>query len=379
MTFSWAITAMFAYFIFQTSLPTALVIGACLAPTDPVLAASVLGESRFAKRVPKRLRNLLSAESACNDGVSFPFIYIGLVALKYADNTGEALKEWFLITVLWQCTMGLLIGLILGRCANRLLRFSDERDYISQPSFIVFYLLLAILSVGIGSVLGSDDFLIAFGAGVGFAHDGWFAKKTKSVSFPTTIDLLLNSSLFVLFGAIIDWTQFSPQDITPHCGAWQLILFLVLVLLFRRIPIIYALKRYIPDLRTYREALFCGHFGAMGAGALFLAMEARAQLETGTSLPLGKPLMPSPPYSEKEKAIWLVWPVVCFVVLGSTMVHGFSVAAISVGGHFSRPKGERTPLIAGQEDALSAMEHESGGGESEPDVSGEEDEAGETS
>lgn len=47
-----------------------------------------------------------------------------------------------------------------------------------------------------------------------------------------------------------------------------------------------AVKRIIPDIRTYREALFCGRFGPMGLEALFLAMEARAQLERGTSLPL---------------------------------------------------------------------------------------------
>jgi NhaP-type Na+/H+ or K+/H+ antiporter len=174
MTFSWAITALFAYFIFQTNFPTALIIGACLAPTDPVLAASVLSKSRFSQRVPKRLKHLLSAESACNDGISFPFLYIGLVALKFS-SPGEAIKEWFLITVLWQCVFGIIMGLIIGNCANRLLRFSDQRGYITKPSFIVFYLLLAILCVGIGSILGSDDFLVAFGAGVGFAHDGWFA------------------------------------------------------------------------------------------------------------------------------------------------------------------------------------------------------------
>ena len=113
----------------------------------------------------------------------------------------------------------------------------------------------------------------------------------------------------------------------------------------------------------------------MGVGALFLAMEARAQLETGTSLPLGKPLPPSPPFSDKEKAIWLLWPVVCFIVLGSTMVHGLSVVVISIGGHFRRPKGERAPLIATEEDGLDDMEHDGGGGESEPSVSGTEDES----
>jgi NhaP-type Na+/H+ or K+/H+ antiporter len=49
----------------------------------------------------------------------------------------------------------------------------------------------------------------------------------------------------------------------------------------------------IPGLRTYREALFCGHFGPMGVGALFLTMEARGELETnGSSVPFGKSGLP---------------------------------------------------------------------------------------
>lgn len=375
MAFSWAITSLFAALIFNTSIPTALIIGACLSPTDPVLAASVLSNSRFSNRVPRRLKHLLSAESACNDGVSFPFLYIGLFTLNF-PGTGEAFKNWFFITVLYQCILGLSIGLVIGKIFNRVLRFSESREYISEPSFVVFYLLLAVLSVGVGSTLGLDDFLVAFGAGVGFAHDGWFRKKSREAPFPLILDMVLNSSMFVLFGAFIPWSTFSPQEITPGLGPWELFLFLVLVLLFRRIPIVLALKRWIPDLRTYREALFCGHFGPMGVGALFLAIEARAQLGTGTSHPLPKPDIPTLPYSEKEKAIALIWPVICFLVLGSTMVHGLSVAAVSLGSHYGRPKGERAPLIAGEVDGLEGMEHEGGGGESEPSVSGTDDEIG---
>ena len=51
MTFSFLITAMFVYLILHTPFTTALIISACLAPTDPVLAASVLAESRFSSRV----------------------------------------------------------------------------------------------------------------------------------------------------------------------------------------------------------------------------------------------------------------------------------------------------------------------------------------
>ena len=107
----------------------------------------------------------------------------------------------------------------------------------------------------------------------------------------------------------------------------------------------------------------------MGLGALFLVIEARAMLENGTSVP-----DPHPPEENEHKvAIETVWPVVCFVILGSTMVHGLSVAAISVASHFSRRQGERAPLIGQESDALYGMVHGDGDGESEPSVSGDED------
>lgn len=270
--------------IFGTDFPTALVVAACLTPTDPVLSASILSNSQFSERVPKRLKDMLSAETGCNDGMSFPFLFVGLELLKNATN-GEAFKEWFLITILWQCILGTIIGLVLGTLFNRLLRISESRGYIDEAGLTVFYLLLAILSVGIASTLSIDDFLVAFGAGYGFARDGWFSKKIKGVHLPDIIDLLLNSAMFVYLGTIIPWYAFSPQSITPWITPGRLVGFLVCVLLFRRIPVMLASYRWIPDIRTLREALFCGHFGPMGLGGIFLAIEARAQLENGTSKP----------------------------------------------------------------------------------------------
>jgi sodium/hydrogen antiporter len=264
------------------------------------------------------------------------------------------------------------LGFFIGRIANRTLRFCEDRDYIGCASFIVFYPLLAILSIGVDSTLGSDDSLVAFGAGIGFANNGWFAAETKTTRFPVIINLLHNSSMFVYFGADIPWEHSAPRDITPHLGTWQLVLFLVLVLLFRRITIMLAVKRIVPDIRTYREALFCGHFGPMGFGSLFLAMKAGAQLEIGTSLPLPAPLHRKLPYSEKASAVELIWPVICFIVLGSTTVRGLSVAAISIGGHYSRKDGQRAPLIGAETEALHGMDHRSDEGDSEPSISGDE-------
>ncbi len=366
MTGGWIVCAWLVWLLFDTSIPTAMVIGACLTPTDPVLAASMLSNSQFSTRVPNRLKHMLSAESGCNDGISFPFIYIGLYIL--IENTaGDIAKEWFLITILWQCAFGISLGLFIGVLANWLLRFSDARKMIGSPSYLVFYLLLAFFSIGVASTLGVDDFLVAFGAGLGFARDGWFRSKTHEAHLPNVIDLLQNSSLFVYFGAIIPWSAFSEG---PHLSVGRLIALLILILLFRRLPFVLALKAWIPDIHTYREALFCGHFGPMGVGALFLAIEARAQLETGTSLPL--PYPPLKGHLKHRETIEMIWPMICFIVLGSTMVHGLSTAVISVGSHFSRHKHNRADFPGGETEALGAMEHEIGDGDSEP--SSEEDE-----
>lgn len=367
MTFSWLVTAGLITLMIQVPFKTSLVISACLAPTDPVLAASVLAESRFSRRIPKRLRNMLSAESASNDGVSFPFLYAGLYAIL-EKSPDLAIREWFLSTILWQCVLGTLIGLVIGYCSNRALRFSDKNNYIAFPSFFVFYFLLAVFSIGVSSLIDVDDFLVAFGAGIGFANDGWFANKTHKTHLPDTIDLLLNSAMFVYFGAIIPWAQLTSASTEASLGPGRLVGLLALIIFFRRIPVVLALKRWIPDIKTYREALFCGHFGPMGLGALFLVIEARAELENSNSLPDGHP----PDHSPYKAAIDVIWPVVCSIILGSTMIHGLSVVTISVASHYSKGQGERAPLLGAETDHLDGMIYEGGNGESEPSVSGDE-------
>lgn len=367
MTVSWLVTALFVFLLLNTSPSIAFTISACLSPTDPVLAASVLAESRFSNRVPRRLRHLLAAESGCNDGVSFPFLFATLYPVIAASPL-LAVRDWILTTIFYQCLLGLAIGALLGLIANRALRLACERHYISPSSFLVFYFLLAIFAIGLASTIGSDDYLVAFGTGTAFGWDGWFGKRTKQAHLPQILDLILNASMFVYFGAVIPWKEFSPRaGLTPDITPLRLAALLILILLFRRIPIVLALKRINPDIHTYGEALFCGHFGPMGLGALFLAIVARAQLETGTSVP---PPHPKPDAANRV-AVATVWPVVCFVVLGSIVVHGFSALAISIVGHFSRKEEDRAPLLGAEEDPLYGMAHDANIGDSEPSVSGD--------
>jgi NhaP-type Na+/H+ or K+/H+ antiporter len=113
MIWGWLACAILLMLFLRIGFPTAMVIAACLTPTDPVLAASVLQNSQFSTRIPARLRNLLSAESGCNDGMSFPFVYMGLSILTRA-GLGATFEKWFLITILWQCVVGVVVGTVIG-------------------------------------------------------------------------------------------------------------------------------------------------------------------------------------------------------------------------------------------------------------------------
>ena len=356
MAVGWLVCAALVHAMFPVSVPAALVVAACLTPTDPVLAASVLGESRFSARVPPRLRHLLAAESGSNDGTSFPFLYVGLSALTRA-TFGASVKKWVFITILWQCGLGILIGLVIGAAANRILRFAYARDLVGNASYLVFYLLLALFGTGVASTLGLDDFLLAFSAGLAFSRDGWFPAKTAENVLPTVVDLQLNSIMFVLFGAAIPWTDFRDSGF-PGLTVGKLFALLALILVFRRLPIVLLLKPTIPDIKTWREALFAGHFGPIGVGALFLSIEARAQLETDTSLPL--PYPPPRDTLDHPRVVAMIWPVICFIVLGSVVVHGLSPLAISLVSQLQKQRSgrmERQPLIAAsaQTDVFDSM------------------------
>ncbi|ETN45676.1 uncharacterized protein HMPREF1541_09509 [Cyphellophora europaea CBS 101466] len=351
MVFGWLVCTAIIYFVLGVSFKTALIVAACLTPTDPVLSASVLGEARFSQRIPKRVRHILSAESGCNDGSAFPLIYAGLYA-ALSKSAGEGVKEWFLNVIIWQCGVGIAIGVLLGYTANRALRFAETRNMTQESALFVFYFLLAFFNVGVGSTLGLDDFLVCFSAGQAFCWDGWFAEKTHKMKLPSIIDLLLNSTMFVYFGSIIPWQKFHG-----NLSAGRLTLVAVMVLLFRRLPAILALKRFIPEIRTWHEALFAGHFGPMGVAAIFLAMEARARLETGTSI-----VLPHPPkdLDHHEETIQEVWPIISYVVLWSVMIHGFSAVVMAAIGHFSRHEKERHPLLGSETGRLYGMANEDG-------------------
>ncbi|KAL6709200.1 Na+/H+ antiporter [Coniothyrium glycines] len=329
MTFGWLITSLFIWGLFSSHLNwlDSLCIAACVTATDPVLASSVVGKGKFAKRVPKHLRDLLSAESGCNDGMAFPFVYLAVYLIRYRPDASKVAYHWICYTILYECVFGAVYGVIIGYAARRAIRYAHEKDLIDRESFLVFYFVLALWCAGSGALLGLDDLLVGFACGVGFSNDGWFLEKTEETHVSNVIDLLINLAFFVYFGAIIPWEQFNQYDLIG-LQPWRLVVLGLLVLFFRRIPIMLMLKPVIPDIKTWREASFAGHFGPIGVGGLFVAILARAELETETTTPLA--VLPEEGF-EHLNIIEMIWPITCFLVIVSIIVHGSSIAVFTLG------------------------------------------------
>lgn len=329
MTWGWLITSLFVWWLVPTlNWLEGLVCAACVTATDPVLASSVVGKGKFSRRVPKHLRDLLSAESGCNDGMAFPFIYLSVYLVRFHLNGAQVTKHWFCNIILYECIFGAFYGVVLGYAARRLIRFAEEKNLIDRESFLAFYFVLALFCAGSGSLLGLDDLLVGFSAGVGFSNDGWFTEKTEESHVSNVIDLLLNLAFFVYFGSIIPWHSYNDSSI--GLDAWRLVVIAILVIFFRRIPAMLLLKPVIPDLKTWREAWFAGHFGPIGVGAIFAAILARAEMEHEGAEPLPREELPRPG-SDRYYIVQVIWPLTTFMVISSIIVHGSSIAVFMLG------------------------------------------------
>ena len=158
------------------------------------------------------------------------------------------------------------------------MKFCERKDLIDRQSYVAQYVSLAMFVIGVTTLLGSDDLLAAFACGTAFAWDGFFNRQTEQSVFSSVIDLLFNIAAFVFIGAWMPFNEFSNDELT--LSVWRLIVIAILVLLLRRLPIMLALYKFIPDVKTFREAVFSGHFGPIGVGAVFISTLAAEKLPT---------------------------------------------------------------------------------------------------
>ncbi|KAG9124548.1 hypothetical protein FRC07_011171 [Ceratobasidium sp. 392] len=320
MTYGWFISAALIYALIPNlNFLSSLVVAACLTPTDPILAAAVVGGKYADKHVPKHLTDLLKAESGCNGEF-----------LPHASHAGKvAVGEWFYVTWLYEVALGIAFGAVLGFCFRHLMKFCERRDLIDRQSYVAQYVSLAILTIGATTLLGSDDLLAAFACGTAFAWDGWFNRQTEESMFSNVIDLLFNCACFIFIGAWIPFEDFNAPELS--ISVWRLIVLGILVVLLRRLPIMLLLYKFIPDVHTLRECIFAGHFGPMGVGAVFISTLAATKLPEPLEIEPNGELVGGGHPQQVDYLGHSIQPIVAFMVLISIMIHGLSIPFFSLG------------------------------------------------
>jgi NhaP-type Na+/H+ or K+/H+ antiporter len=156
-----ALVAAFAHWTLAMPWGAAILIGAMLAPTDPVLATDVQvrrpGDN-------DRLRFGLTAEAGLNDGTAFPFVMLGLGLLGLHD-IGDG-GRWLLVDVVWASVAGVALGAVLGAGVARLV--FTLRVHRRETRFMDDFLGLGLIALtnGLALAISAYAFLAVFAAAV---------------------------------------------------------------------------------------------------------------------------------------------------------------------------------------------------------------------
>lgn len=273
----------------------AVLLGAVLAPTDPVLASDVqVAPPGQGGEDPVRFA--LTSEAGLNDGLAFPFVWLA-VALALA--TGAAPMDWgrwLAFDLLWRVGGGVAIGWLVGYVLMRLI-FRGERDAsLSSTSDGLAALAITLTVYGIAEMCSAYGFLAVFVAAVvirHYEHDHDYHEALHS--FAEQCERVLVAVLLILFGGALANGILSALS-------WQEIAFaLVFVLLVR--PLAGFASLFASGIRP-RERWGIAVFGIRGIGSFYYLAFALNHAD----------------FAETEA----LWRVVSLVVAMSILVHGFS-------------------------------------------------------
>jgi NhaP-type Na+/H+ or K+/H+ antiporter len=248
-----ALVALAAKALFPVlSWQEALLLGAVLSPTDPVVTSAVVTE----ERIPAIVRHTLNLESGLNDGLALPLVLFFLALATGAESAGtEALK------LSGEAVAGGAVGIALAVGAAWLLTRLPKG--VEQKYLGIYALAIAFLAFGVAEVTGWANGLIAvFVTGIALAV-ARHSMPDEVLEFNETLSALFQVITFTMFGALIVATGWNGS--TPH-----LALFVALVLLVARpVAVLLAL---LPVREPMANKLFIAWFGPKGVASMLFAL-----------------------------------------------------------------------------------------------------------
>lgn len=290
-------SGLLAYAVLGMSFWAAMLVGAVVTPTDPVVASSIVQGQVAENNLPSRVRYLISGESGSNDGLAYPFVFLAILMMEHPP--GQAILEWVTRIILWEVLGAVALGALIGYVAGKLLEWARSRGQIRDPSFLAYSIAVALATLGSTRLVSTDGILAVFAAGIALN----MAISTEVQEEEERIDEAVNRffvlPIFVLLGLALPWAEWAELG-------WKGLLLAVLILLLRRLPWVLALVGLVPEMRGWQDGLFVGWFGPIGVAALYYATLV-----------------------EHTVGLHEVWVVGSLVIATSILVHGMGAAPLT--------------------------------------------------
>ena len=291
-----AAAAVLGWWAVGLTIPAAMLLGAVVAPTDPVLAADVQVDPPR-KGESDEIRFALTSEAGLNDGLAFPFTYLAIATATAGVAPSNWLLEWIAIDVLYKIGVGVLLGWIVGRVLARFVFQFPASTQLAKAMGGAEALAATLVAYGLTELAGGYGFIAVFVAAIAIrSYEREHEYHQELHDFAEVVERLVTAVLLVLFGGAIATGLFDALT-------WQgALVAIALVVLVRPLAGLLGLLGYPPE----RNAI--AFFGIRGIGSFYYLSYAVNHAE----------------FAGAET----VWAVVGFAVLVSIVVHGVTAAPV---------------------------------------------------
>ena len=287
----------------------ALLLGAALAPTDPVLAGEVqVGEPASdpdtvedLERAEDEVRFGLTSEAGLNDALAFPFVYAAVLLATEGPDVGSWIGGWIAYEVVYKIAVGVLLGIGVGWVIGKM-TFSSSRRTLRLAEHREGSVALAatFLAYGLTEVLQGYGFLAVFVAAVAIRGSERFHDYHRELHhFIEQVERLLTVLVLLLLGMAL-------SDGLLAALGWREIVLAALVLLVVR-PLLAGIALR-GSCGSRHERMAMAFFGVRGIGSIYYVaygLGAATFVESDT-----------------------LWAVVGLVVASSVVLHGISAGPV---------------------------------------------------
>ncbi len=279
-------------------LAMALLFGAAMAPTDPVLASDVqVGPP--GKGDGDEVRFGLTSEAGLNDALAFPFVHLAILVAAGGLSGAAAISEWFGFYVVWKLLAGLGMGLLVGRVMGVLI-FSSRRGGLSRHADGLVALAATLIAYAATEMAHGYGFLAVFVCALTIrARERHHEFHEELHHFSDQVERLLMLLLLVLFGGAL------ARGLLDALTLKDALVCLAILLLVRPLAGILAMAG---SPHPPHERWLLAFLGIRGIGSIYYVAYA---INHGS-------------FGDSER----LWAAVGFLVLASIVIHGLSAEAL---------------------------------------------------